>query len=290
MRCADCCAGRYDSFSLPNEYFCCSLLCPCLEAYLLLCYASSLSFEHYYECAVCDLGGNLLCCDSCPQTCYLECLSPPLKVDPIWGCGIRLNTESSRHEARGFDMTIGNSKKQHNKPSGSTKTKSAETEISVSRLDIPIGLIKKVQKHPDADSLYVEEIDVGEESPRTVVSGLVKYIPLEEMQNRKVCVLCNLKPATMRGIKSQAMVLAASNDDHTKVELVDPPSSAKVGERVTFPGYSVEPDSVLNAKSKVWEKLQVDLQSNKEWLPVIRMCLSQHLLVFVKFHLSQMEP
>ncbi|XP_042373329.1 probable methionine--tRNA ligase [Zingiber officinale] len=84
------------------------------------------------------------------------------------------------------------------------------------------------------------------------------------MQNRKVCVLCNLKPATMRGIKSQAMVLAASNDDHTKVELVDPPSSAKVGERVTFLGYSGEPNSVLNAKSKVWEKLQVDLQSNKE--------------------------
>nr|GMD82326.1 Retrovirus-related Pol polyprotein from transposon TNT 1-94 [Ipomoea batatas] len=51
---------------------------------------------------------------------------------------------------------------------------------------------------------------------RTVVSGLVKYIPLEEMQNRKVFVLCNLKPATMRGIKSQAMVLAASNNDHTK--------------------------------------------------------------------------
>ncbi|XP_042443154.1 probable methionine--tRNA ligase [Zingiber officinale] len=94
----------------------------------------------------------------------------------------------------------------------------------------------------------------------------------------------------MRGIKSQAMVLAASNDDHTKVELVDPPSSAKVGERVTFLGYSGEPNSVLNAKSKVWEKLQVDLQSNKEWLPVIRMCLSQHLLVFVKFRLSQMEP
>lgn len=49
-----------------------------------------------------------------------------------------------------------------------------------------------------------------------------------------------------------------------QVELVDPPSSAKVGERVTFPGYSGEPDGLLNAKSKVWEKLQVDLQSNSE--------------------------
>ncbi|KAK9088058.1 hypothetical protein Syun_030452 [Stephania yunnanensis] len=158
-----------------------------------------------------------------------------------------------------------NGKKQ--KPAKSvavSKPKASTEEVTITRLDIRVGLIKKVQKHPDADSLYVEEIDVGEESTRTVVSGLVKYIPLEEMQNRKVCVLCNLKPATMRGIKSQAMVLAASNDDHTKVELVDPPASAVVGERVTFPGFQGEPDDVLNPKKKVWETLQVDLCTDKE--------------------------
>ncbi|XXG60767.1 hypothetical protein AAC387_Pa04g2595 [Persea americana] len=135
------------------------------------------------------------------------------------------------------------------KPTAEAKPKTTEAEISVSRLDIRVGLIKKVQKHPDADSLYVEEIDVGEESPRTVVSGLVKYIPLEEMQNRRVCVLCNLKPVTMRGIKSQAMVLVASNDN--QVELVDPPESAPIGERVTFPGFSGESDDMLNSKKKV---------------------------------------
>lgn len=63
---------------------------------------------------------------------------------------------------------------------------SVEAEISISRLDIRVGLITRAQKHPDADSLYVEEIDVGEAQPRTVVSGLVNYIPLEEMQ---VCIL-----------------------------------------------------------------------------------------------------
>lgn len=73
-------------------------------------------------------------------------------------------------------------KKQKAKSGSTTKPKATESEISVSRLDIRVGLIKKVQKHPDADSLYVEEIDVGEGSTRTVVSGLVKYIPLEEMQ------------------------------------------------------------------------------------------------------------
>lgn len=66
----------------------------------------------------------------------------------------------------------------------------AEPEISVTRLDIRVGLITSAKKHPDADSLYVEEIDVGEGQPRTVVSGLVKYIPLEEMQ---VFVRCSYK-------------------------------------------------------------------------------------------------
>ncbi|XP_039050848.1 methionine--tRNA ligase, cytoplasmic-like [Hibiscus syriacus] len=157
-----------------------------------------------------------------------------------------------------------NKKQKPKKSSADSKDKptSTEPEISITRLDIRVGKIIKAQKHPDADSLYVEEIDVGEAQPRTVVSGLVKYIPLEEMQNRLVCVLCNLKPATMRGIKSHAMVLAASNDDHTKVELVEPPKSATVGERVTFPGFTGEPDDVLNPKKKVWETLQVDLHSD----------------------------
>lgn len=70
---------------------------------------------------------------------------------------------------------------------GETKGKKSapvvkDAPVDVARLDIRVGLITKVQKHPDADSLYVEEIDVGESAPRTVVSGLVKHIPIEELQ------------------------------------------------------------------------------------------------------------
>ncbi|XP_078161612.1 putative methionine--tRNA ligase [Carex rostrata] len=162
-------------------------------------------------------------------------------------------------------LADGNNKKEKKKSGGSSsKSKAAEAEPTISKLDIRVGFITEAKKHPDADSLYVEEIDVGEGSTRTVVSGLVKYIPLEEMQGRKVCVLCNLKPVAMRGIKSHAMVLAASNEDHTKVELVEPPASAEIGERVTFPGYSGEPDGLLNAKSKVWEKVQAELHTDAQ--------------------------
>lgn len=65
-------------------------------------------------------------------------------------------------------------------------------------------------QHPDADSLYVEKIDVGEAEPRTVVSGLVQFVPKEQLQDRLVVLLCNLKPQKMRGVESQGMVLCAS--------------------------------------------------------------------------------
>ncbi|KAF2283012.1 hypothetical protein GH714_043435 [Hevea brasiliensis] len=43
---------------------------------------------YYYECVICDLGGNLLCCDSCPSVYHLQCLDPPLKRIPMgkWQC------------------------------------------------------------------------------------------------------------------------------------------------------------------------------------------------------------
>jgi methionyl-tRNA synthetase len=100
-------------------------------------------------------------------------------------------------------------------------------------IDLRVGIIRKAEKHPDADSLYVSHIDVGEEKERIVCSGLVKYIPLDEMQNRAVVCVCNLKEVKMRGIMSQAMVLAASEPvegeaEKEKVELVIPPEGAKV--------------------------------------------------------------
>jgi methionine--tRNA ligase beta chain len=86
-----------------------------------------------------------------------------------------------------------------------------EAEITPARLNIRVGKIVEVKKHPDADSLYVEKIDLGEPNgPRTIVSGLVNFVPLNEMENRMVVILANLKPANLRGISSHGMVLCAS--------------------------------------------------------------------------------
>uniref|UniRef100_A0A2K5RIX7 Aminoacyl tRNA synthetase complex interacting multifunctional protein 1 n=2 Tax=Cebus imitator TaxID=2715852 RepID=A0A2K5RIX7_CEBIM len=134
--------------------------------------------------------------------------------------------------------------------------------IDVSRLDLRIGCITTAKKHPDADSLYVEEVNVGERAPRTVVSGLVNHVPLEQMQNRMVVLLCNLKPAKMRGVLSQAMVMCASSPE--KVEILAPPNGSVPGDRITFAAFPGIPDKELNPKKKIWEQIQPDLHTNDE--------------------------
>ncbi|XP_059412597.1 tyrosine--tRNA ligase, cytoplasmic [Carassius carassius] len=151
---------------------------------------------------------------------------------------------------------------------GNPKQTVDEEEVIPSRLDIRVGKVISVEKHPDADSLYLEKIDVGEEQPRTVVSGLVAYLSQEQLQDRLVVMLCNLKPQKMRGIESQAMLLCASIEgEPRKVEPLDPPEGSAPGDRVYVEGYeSGKPDDELKPKKKVFEKLQVDLKISGEFV------------------------
>jgi methionine--tRNA ligase beta chain len=100
--------------------------------------------------------------------------------------------------------------------------------LPTGHLDLRVGKILSVEKHPEADTLYVESIDVGEGEPRTIVSGLVNFVPQEEMQDREVVVICNLKARSMRGIKSHGMVLCASDEGHENVEPLIPPPGCQV--------------------------------------------------------------
>jgi methionyl-tRNA synthetase len=138
----------------------------------------------------------------------------------------------------------------------------ADAPLDASRLEVRVGRVLSVEQHPGADHLFVETIDLGEPAPRTVVSGLVKFMAREQLLGARVVCVCNLKPAAMRGVVSQAMVLCASDAEHTQVELVVPPEGAPVGELVTFPGYPGVPDAQLNPKKKIWEAIQPELRTS----------------------------
>ncbi|KAJ3313296.1 hypothetical protein HDV04_002280 [Boothiomyces sp. JEL0838] len=144
------------------------------------------------------------------------------------------------------------------------KKEAAPAGLNPGRLDIRVGKIISVERHPDAESLYVEQVDLGEDQPRTVVSGLVKYMTEADLNGKSVVLLCNLKPAKMRGIESQAMVLCATSKDGNTVECLIPPAGAKPGDKCFFDGYQGEPDEQLKPKQKVWENLQPNLITNQK--------------------------
>jgi len=169
----------------------------------------------------------------------------------------------------------GKKKEKKEKAPRPAKAAPVEKPLSPCLIDLRVGHILKAIQHPDAEKLYVSTIAVGDapgtdntseyegKIVRTVCSGLNGLVPLEEMQGRKIVAVCNLKPVTMRGIKSAAMVLAASprvaegEDSHGgPVELVNPPEGAEAGERIYFEGWEGDPEPVLNPKKKMWETFQ----------------------------------
>jgi aminoacyl tRNA synthase complex-interacting multifunctional protein 1 len=181
------------------------------------------------------------------------------------------------------DLPIHSKKEKKPKAPKPQKAPAKETPLSPSLIDLRVGHVLKAVNHPNADSLYVSTIACGDPAGsdntseyegqvvRTVCSGLNGLVPLEEMQGRKVVVVCNLKPVKMRGVNSTAMVLACSpketegGDGHKgPVELVSPPATAPAGERVNFEGWEGEPEGILNPKKKVWETIQPGFTSSSE--------------------------
>ncbi|XP_034398575.1 aminoacyl tRNA synthase complex-interacting multifunctional protein 1-like isoform X1 [Cyclopterus lumpus] len=176
------------------------------------------------------------------------------------GASVSPRTVRRELHEMGFRGRVSTYNKHNGGEKAEKKQAAASQDVDVSRLDLRVGRIITAVQLPETEGLYVEQVDVGETSPRTVVSELAKHIPLDQMQNRMAVLLCNLKPAKTRGVVSQAMVMCASSPD--KVELLEPPSEAAPGDRVIFQSFPGEPDKELNPKKKVWEQVQPDLRTN----------------------------
>ena len=86
------------------------------------------------------------------------------------------------------------------------------TSFFMSNNCILIGEILTAEKVENADKLLKFSVKVGEET-RTIVSGIAKYYKPEELIGQQVVVVANLKPAKLRGIESQGMLLCACNDE-----------------------------------------------------------------------------
>lgn len=172
--------------------------------------------------------------------------------------------------------------KPQNKPEkNEKKEKKPEPARAVSpgMIDLRVGYIDKAEKHPDADSLYVSTINLGEAETRTICSGLVKYVSIENMQKQYVVVVANLKPVKMRGIFSNGMILCASNKADDKVEFVKVPEGSAPGDKLFFEGFDDEPEMVLNPKKKLWEQIQPNFTTTESLNVVYKKDGKEHKLV-----------
>ena len=100
----------------------------------------------------------------------------------------------------------------------------------VLKLGLKIGTIVSAQDHPNADRLLVLTVDIGEPAPRQVVAGIKKTYQAADLVGKHVVVVSNLKPATLRGVESQGMVLAAS--DESSVIFITPERPIRPGSPV----------------------------------------------------------
>ena len=94
------------------------------------------------------------------------------------------------------------------------------------KLELKVGEIKEVNEHPNADKLYVIVIDLGDKR-KQVVAGIKSSYQKEELIGKQVVIVDNLEPAVLRGVESQGMLLAASDD--TGISIICPERKLKLG-------------------------------------------------------------
>lgn len=87
------------------------------------------------------------------------------------------------------------------------------------KVELRVGKILSVENHPNADRLYVVKLDDGTESQRTICAGIKEYYSVEDLVNKSVVFVANLKPRPLRGVVSEGMMLAA-DDGNGAVKLV----------------------------------------------------------------------
>ena len=107
--------------------------------------------------------------------------------------------------------------------SGAKEKKSASKEAitidDFAKVELKVGTVIACEKHPKADKLLVEQVDLGDET-RQIVSGIAKFYSPEAMIGQKVVVVTNLKPVKLCGVESQGMILCAAQEDDADLSLV----------------------------------------------------------------------
>jgi methionine--tRNA ligase beta chain len=98
------------------------------------------------------------------------------------------------------------------------------------KIELRVATIKSAEAHPNADRLLVLQIDLGSEQ-RQICAGIRNHYTPEELVGRQIVVVANLETAQLRGLESQGMLLAASDDG--RVVILSPEKTVQPGAKVS---------------------------------------------------------
>ena len=98
------------------------------------------------------------------------------------------------------------------------------------KIELRVATIRSAEPHPNADKLMVLQIDLGSEQ-RQICAGIRSHYTAEELVGRQIVVVANLETAKLRGLDSQGMLLAAS--DEGRVIILTPETSVQAGSKVS---------------------------------------------------------
>lgn len=166
-------------------------------------------------------------------------------IDDLLSCKIHLRTggmisETSnlfpRFEKPAEDKEKTEKKQSSNKGAKQNNTKSNEEKTDNSciefadfqKLDLRVGTIIAAEQHPDADKLLRFDVDLGEEKPRQIISGIAEFFNPAELVGKKVVVVVNLPPRKLRGLVSHGMILTAEKDEHLSLLTSVAPNGSKI--------------------------------------------------------------
>ena len=143
-------------------------------------------------------------------------------------------------------------------PKGGKKPTTEEVGDPASLLDIRVGRIQRIWRHPTREHIFCEEVDMGNGEIRTIASGLVGYVTEEYMSGSLVVILANLKNRKMDDFVSQGMVLCTSFE--SGIEPLRPPEDSQPGDRIIVEGLPSNPLPELPPKKQYWEAAMKELK------------------------------
>lgn len=167
-------------------------------------------------------------------------------IDDLLSCKVHLRTGVSIAEASNLFPRLEksaekpaeqNEKKQNsnkNSKQKDVKTKEENTDTAFiefadfQKLDLRVGTILAAEQHPDADKLLRFEVDLGEEKPRQIISGIAEFYKPADLVGHKVVVVANLPPRKLRGLVSHGMILTAEKGEHLSLLTSSAPNGAKI--------------------------------------------------------------